>query len=216
MDPDQGLKKQIEQELEWDPQVDAANVGVIVRDGAVTLTGYVATYAEKYAAVRAAERVYGVKAVADDIEVRLSGKNVQDDTAIAEAILHAFRWNTVVPDTVKVEVRNGLVTLRGTVDWEYQRHAAERAVRDIRGVKGVANLIVVKPKVASKEIQKRVADAIKRSADLDARSIRVTTDNGTVHLHGHVHSLHEKKLAEYAAASAPGVSEVDNEIVVTP
>jgi osmotically-inducible protein OsmY len=216
MDNDQKLKQEVERELEWDPKVDAANVGVVVRDGVVTLTGYVSTYAEKFAAVRAAERVYGVTAVADEIEVRPSGKNVQDDTAIAEAIKRAFEWSTIIPDTVQAEVRNGGVTLRGDVEWDWQRQAVERTVRDIRGVRWISNLITVKPKVKASAIEERVAEAIKRSAELDARSIRVTTDNGTVHLHGHVHSLHEKRVAESAAASAPGVSRVENEIAVTP
>ena len=216
MDNDQELKQEVERELEWDPKVDAANVGVVVTDGAVTLTGYVSTYAEKLAAVRAAERVYGVTAVADEIEVRPSGKNVQDDTTIAEAIKHAFEWSTIIPDTVQAEVRNGGVTLRGDVEWEWQRQAAERTVRDIRGVRWISNLITVKPKVKASAIEERVAEAIKRSAELDARSISVTTDNGTVHLRGHVHSLYEKRVAESAAASAPGVPRVDNEIVVTP
>lgn len=216
MDNDQELKQEVERELEWDPKVDAANVGVVVTDGAVTLTGYVPTYAEKFAAVRAAERVYGVTAVADEIEVRPSGKNVQDDPAIAEAIKRAFDWSTIIPDTVQAEVRSGAVTLRGDVEWEWQRHAAERTVRDIRGVRWISNLITVKPKVKASAIEERVAEAIKRSAELDARSISVTTNNGTIHLHGHVHSLHEKRVAESAAASAPGVSRVENEIVVTP
>ncbi|MGZ4372596.1 MAG: BON domain-containing protein [Gaiellaceae bacterium] len=216
MDNDQELKQEVERELEWDPKVDAANVGVVVRDGAITLTGYVSTYAEKFAAVRAAERVYGVTAVADEIEVRPSGKNVLDDTAIAEAIKHAFDWSAIIPDTVQAEVRDGGVTLRGDVEWEWQRHAAERTVRDIRGVRWISNLITVKPKVKASAIEERVAEAIKRSAELDARSIWVTTNNGTIHLHGHVHSLHEKRVAESAAASAPGVSRVENDIAVTP
>jgi osmotically-inducible protein OsmY len=216
VDNDQELKQEIERELEWDPKVDAAHVGVVVRDGAVTLTGYVSTYAEKLASVRAAERVYGVTAVADEIEVRPTGKNVQDDTAIAEAIKHAFDWSTTIPDTVQAEVRDGGVTLRGEVEWEWKRYAAERAVRDIRGVKWVSNLITVKPKVKTSAVEERVAEAIKRSAELDARSIWITTNNGTVQLHGHVHSLHEKRVAESAAASAPGVSRVENDIVVTP
>jgi osmotically-inducible protein OsmY len=217
VDKDQELKHEIERELEWDPRINAANVGVVVRDGVVTLTGYVPTTTEKFAAVRAAERVRGVTAVADEIEVRPSGKNVRDDTAIAEAIKHAFDWSTTVPeDTVQAEVRSGGVTLRGEVEWEWERQAAERAVRDIRGVRWVSNLITVKPKVKASAIEERVAEAITRSAELDARSIWVTTSNGTVHLSGHVHSLHEKRVAESVAASAPGVSRVENEIVVTP
>jgi osmotically-inducible protein OsmY len=213
---DEKLKQQVERELEWEPKVNAAHIGVIVKNGAVTLTGHVPTYSEKLAAVRAAERVYGVKAVADEIEVQLSPSHIEDDSAIAEALVHSFRWNTLVPDTVQAEVRDGWVTLRGEVEWEYQRKAAERAVRDTRGVKGVSNLIVITPKVKASEIERHVADAIKRAADLDARSIWVTTDNGTVHLHGHVHSLYEKRVAEQVASAAPGVAKVDNEIAVTP
>lgn len=213
---DKTLKEQIEQELEWDPQIDASHIGVFVNEGAVTLTGYVPTYSHKLAAVRAAERVYGVNAVADELEVHLLDSSLQRDSELAEAIAHALRWNTLVPDGVDAEVRKGVVTLRGQVEWEFQRQAAERAVRDVRGLKGVTNLIVVKPKAPAVEIERRVAEAIKRSAELDSSSIKVTTDNGTVHLFGKVHSLFEKRVAEEAAAAAPGISKIDNQIVVAP
>jgi osmotically-inducible protein OsmY len=213
---DKALQEAVRRELEWDPKVNAAHIGVIAKDGAVTLTGHVDSYTEKLAAVRAAERVYGVKAVADEIEVRLPGSNVRDDEDLAEAIAEAFRWNEFVPDTVTAEVKNGIVTLRGTAEWEYQRSAAERAVRDLTGVRGVTNLITVEPKVKPSEIEQRILEAIQRSAALDARQIWVTTTNGNVRLHGHVHSLWEKKIAEEAAASAPGVQKVENDIVVTP
>jgi len=213
---DETLKSDVEYELEWDPKVDAAHIGVSAKDSAVTLTGYLPTYSEKYAAVRAAERIYGVKAVADEIEVRPSGSNAKDDPAITEAILHVFRWHTRIPDTLQAEVRDGRVTLRGDVEWPYQRLEAARAVRDISGVKGVLNLITVRPRAKPSDVEKRVTDALKRSADLDARSIWVATGNGTVHLHGQVHSFSEKWTAENAAAAAPGVSEVDNQILVSP
>jgi osmotically-inducible protein OsmY len=217
MGSDERLKREVERELEWDPEVDAAHIAVIVENGAVTLTGYVSKYPEKVEAVRAAERVLGVRAVADEIEVRLPGADAQDDTAIAKAITHSFEWNTRVPDTVKAEVRDGVVTLRGEVEWEYERNAAERAVRYVRGVKGISNLIVVKPRSKKiSQIEERIAEAIKRSAALDASSISVAAENGTVHLRGKVHSFHEKRLAEKAAASAPGVSKVENEIEVVP
>lgn len=216
MDSDKELQAAVMRELEWDPAVDAAHIGVIAKDGAVTLTGYVSSYSEKIAAVRAAERVYGVKAVADEIEVRLPGSDVRDDSAIAEAVAHNLRWNNLIPDTVEAEVRNGIVTLRGEVEWSYQRAAAERAVRDVKGVVGVSNLITVKRAVKASDIEQRITDALRRSATLDARQIWVTTSNGTVHLHGHVHSLHEKRVAENAAASAPGVTNVDNQLVVVP
>jgi osmotically-inducible protein OsmY len=218
MTDDQDLQREVMKELEWDPQVNAAHIGVAVKDGAVTLTGHVSTYSEKLAAVQAAERVYGVKAVADEIEVRLPGTGIRDDSDIAEAIAGVLRWNNLVSDTVEAEVRHGFVTLKGEVDWSYQREAAEKAVRDVKGVKGVSNLIAVKPRKAPKpeDIEQRIADAIRRTADLDARRVWVTTSNGTVHLHGTVHSLYEKRIAEQAAAAAPGVEEVDNEIIVVP
>jgi osmotically-inducible protein OsmY len=213
---DKQLQEEVMRELEWDPEIDATHVGVSVENGAVTLTGHVSTYSERLAAVRAAERVYGVKVVADELEVKLPGSISPDDTDIAEAIAQVLKWNTLVPDTVEAEVRQGWVTLRGDVDWTYERHAAERAVRDVRGVKGVTNLITVKPRAKPTDIEQRIAEAINRAANMDARQIWVTTSNGTAVLHGSVHSLYEKKLAEREAASAPGVSNVDNRIVVVP
>ena len=212
---DNELQAAVISELEWDPAVGASHIGVRVKNGAVALTGHVSSYAEKMAAVRATERVRGVRAVADELEVRL-GSNARDDAEIAEAVAQALRWNDEVPDTVKGEVRHGIVTLRGEVEWDYQRQAAERAVRNVTGVVGVSNLIAVKPTAKPSEIQLRIADAIKRTATLDAQRITVTTENGTVRLTGTVHSLYEKKLAESAAAAAPGVTKVENELVVVP
>jgi osmotically-inducible protein OsmY len=215
---DKSLQAAVLRELEWDPKIDAAHIGVSAKNGAITLTGHVSSYSEKLAAVRAAERVYGVKAVADEIQVKLPGTSIRDDTELAEEIARELRWNSLVPDTVKAEVRKGFVTLRGEVKWSFERDAAERTVRDITGVTGVSNLITIKPSVKPKpsEIEQRVADAIKRMADLDARSVWATTTNGTVHLHGTVHSFYEKQLAENAAKAAPGVMNVDNEIAVVP
>jgi osmotically-inducible protein OsmY len=215
---DKTLKEAVMRELEWDPSVEAAHIGVIAKDGAVTLTGKVPTYSQKWAAVRAAERVFGVRAVADELEVKLSSLNTRDDQDIAEQIARTFEWSTTVPDTVEAEVRKGWVTLKGDVDWSYQRDEAERAIRHITGVTGVSNLIVVKPKVKPKpaDVEKRIEEAITREADLDARRIWVTTHNGTAELHGTVHSFWEKRLAEQAAASAPGVAKVENLLAVTP
>jgi osmotically-inducible protein OsmY len=213
---DKLIQEAVMRELDWDPKVDAAHIGVSVKNGAVTLTGHVSSYSEKLEAVKAAERVYGVKAVADEIKVRLPTSDVRDDTDIAEEIARELQWNTLVPDTVHAEVRNGIVTLRGDVEWAYQREEAERAVRYLTGVTGVTNLITVKPRVKAADIEQRIKEAIERAASLDARQIRVTTTNGTVHLHGHVHSLFEKKVAEEAAKAAPGIVKVENEIVVTP
>jgi osmotically-inducible protein OsmY len=213
---DKTLQTAVVQELEWDPQVNAAHVGVIAKEGAITLTGHVSSYAEKSAAVRAAERVYGVRAIADEIEVKLPSSSKVDDSDIAEAIAHTLRWNVLVPETVDVEVRDGSVTLHGTVEWNYERDAAERAVKSVKGVKGVTNLIKVTSKVKPYEVKRRIEEAIERAASLDARGISVSTTNGTVHLRGTVRSLFEKKVAESAAKAAPGVKEVDNDLVVTP
>jgi osmotically-inducible protein OsmY len=218
MDKDKSLQEAVMKELEWDPKVDAAHIGVSAKDGAVTLSGHVPSYSEKFAAVRAAERVFGVKAVADEIEVRLPGSSVRDDSDLAEQIARVLSWNTYVPETVEAEVRDGWVTLRGEVEWSFQRDAAKRAVRDLTGVKGVSNLITMKPRVkpTPAEVEERVAEAIERQASLHPRRIWATTSNGTVHLHGTVHSVWEKRVAEEAAASAAGVAKVEDHIAVTP
>jgi osmotically-inducible protein OsmY len=217
-DRDAELQKAVRKELEWDPQVDAAHIGVSAEDGVVTLTGHVASYAERIAALHAAERVHGVRVVADDIIVRPAFTASIDDTDLAEEIMRRFRWNIIIPEDVTVEVREGTVTLRGEVRWPFQRKAAERAVRDVRGVREVDNLITIKPreKPKAEEVERRIADGIARMADLEARRIWVETTDGAVHLHGTVHSLHEKRLAEEAALSAAGVMKIENDLVVVP
>jgi osmotically-inducible protein OsmY len=211
---DKLLREQVTRELEWDPKLDASHIGVTANDGAVTLTGHVRSYAERMAAVRAAERVTGVKAVVDELEVKLPSSQVRDDAELGEMIARTLRWNALLPDTIEAEVRKGVVTLKGEVEWNYQRHTAERAVRDITGVRSVINLIAVKPRVKADDVRRRIADTIKRNAALDANAIEVETTNGSVHLEGTVHSLWEKRMAEQAAASAPGVKEVDNDLTV--
>jgi osmotically-inducible protein OsmY len=215
---DQTIEEAVRRELEWDPAVTATHIDVTARDGAVCLTGNVPTYAERMAAVAAAERIYGVCAVADDIEVKRAGTSAGSDAKIAEAIARQLRANTRVPDTVQVEVRHGFVTLQGTVEWRYQSDAAERPLEFTEGICSVTNLIEVKPRVKSRkaDVESAVHEAIGRLADLDARAIGVSADNGTVRLDGHVRSAAERRLAEQAAASAPGVKEVANDIVVTP
>jgi osmotically-inducible protein OsmY len=213
---DKALQDAVIEELEWDPEINSAHIGVAAKDGAVTLSGHVSNYAEKWAAVKAAERVAGVVAVADEIEVRLPSSSMRDDSDIAESIARALRSHVSVPDTVDAEVRHGFVTLRGEVDWSYQREAAERVARTTLGVKGVSNLITLKAKVKPALIEQRIADAIKRMASLDANQITVTATDGTVHLRGRVHSWYEKRLAEQEAKAAPGVSKVDNQITVVP
>lgn len=211
---DTQLLENVKAELEWDPEVTADHIGVNVSQGAVTLTGYVTGYAEKLAAVRAAERIYGVQAIADEIQVQPFEATTPDDSRISEAIMDSFRWRTNIPESVKAEVEHGWVTLRGEVEWDYQRREAAQVAR-LNGVTGLTNLITLKPKAKAADVENRVSQALKRNADLDARSIRVSTDGGTVRLYGHVHSWHEKHAAERAAFAAPGALEVDNQITVT-
>jgi osmotically-inducible protein OsmY len=214
---DKAMRESVTRELEWDARVDADRIAISANDGAIVLSGHVPTYADKYSAMKAAERVYGVRAVADEIEVKLSGSSTRDDSDIAEDIARQLQSSTAIPKTIKAEVNSGYVTLRGEVQWPYQRSEAERNLRYLWGVQGLNNRITVKahgPKADN--VAQLVSDAIERMAQVDARSVWVTTSNGTVHLHGHVHSFAEKRTAELAAASAPGVTRVDNEVLVTP
>lgn len=216
MKTDQELKRDVERELEWDPGIDASAIGVAVRDGAVILTGEVSTYLEKWRAVRAAERVHGVRAVADEIVVRLPGEYERTDADIARAVANALEWDPAVPTTVKATVKDGHVTLRGEVEWEYQREAAQRAVRHLMGVRGVTDLVVVRPKVTPIDVKQKIREALERQALLDAKSIDVESLNGTVVLKGHVHSRIEAEAAEKAAWSTPGVTKVENKLAVVP
>jgi len=214
---DELMREAVLRELAWDAQVDADRIAVSANDGAVVLSGHVTTYSDKWDAVKAAERVYGVRAVADEVEVKLSSSSQRDDEDVAEDITRHLHSSTAIPKTVKAEVKNGYVTLRGDVAWPYQRAEAERALKYLWGVKGLANLITVKPAgPKGADVAERVSEAIERMAHLDARSVWVTTTNGTVHLHGHVHSFSEKHIAGRAAASAPGVTSVENDVLVTP
>jgi osmotically-inducible protein OsmY len=164
-----------------------------------------------------AKRIYGVKAVANDIEVKVPGSSKRTDTDIAAAALSALKWDTTIPDDrIKVTVRNGWITLEGTVDWRYQKDAADRVVRNLLGVSGLTSQIIVKPQVKSSDVKNRIESAFKRSAELDARRVGVDVHDGKITLHGNVHSWAEKEAADQAAWAAPGVSEVENRILVTP
>jgi osmotically-inducible protein OsmY len=214
---DKTMRESVERELEWDAQLDATHVAVAAKDGAITLTGHVPSYAERRDTVRAAERVYGVRAVADELEVKLTSSNERDDSDIAEDIARHMHSSIAIPAGVKAEVKNGNVTLSGEVAWLYQRFEAARVLRYLRGVRSLNNDITVKPREAKAEdVTNRVSEAIERIAHVDARSIWATTTNGTVRLHGHVHSFSEKYTAGLAAASAPGVTKVENDVLVTP
>jgi osmotically-inducible protein OsmY len=217
MSSDKTMRDTVVRELEWDPRVHTDHIGVSASDGAIVLSGHVPSYSDRWSAVRAAERIYGVRAVADEIEVKMWPSSVRDDEDIAEDITRGMHWNTAIPAGVQAEVLKGHVTLRGEVQWGYQRGEAERAIRHLGGVKNVSNTITIKPALPhAADVDRRVGEAIERLAHLDARSIWVTSSNGTVHLHGHVHSFAERRAAAVAAAAAPGVIRVENDILVTP
>jgi osmotically-inducible protein OsmY len=214
---DSDIRDDVIDELRWDPQITEPDaIGVAVKDAAVTLTGHVPTYVEKLAAARAAERVYGVKAVANELEVKLAGAP-RDDSDIATAIAHVLESNVQVPEgKVHARVQNGWVTLDGEVDYDYQRREVERMVRQVRGVTGVTNAITINPPASPASVRAAIEDALRRAAEVDARQIRVEVSGRTAKLYGHVRSMKEASAAEAAAAAAPGVASVENHLVVTP
>jgi osmotically-inducible protein OsmY len=202
-------------ELEWEPQVQATEIGVAVKNGVVTLTGHVDSYSKRYHAERAALRVSGVKAVANELEVKLPFSSERTDTDIAAAATQALDSRiTVPPGKVKATVRDGWITLEGEVEWKFQREAAESAVRHLIGVKGVTNLITVKPHVTPTDVKAKIEDALKRVAEVDAQRVKVETLDGKVILSGAVRAWIEKEEAERAAWRAPGVREVGNRITI--
>ena len=214
-DKDLSVRNAVQQQLEWDPAVDASGIGVSAREGAVTLTGFINTYAGKLAAERAVKRVYGVRAVANDLEVRL--RIGRSDAEIAEDVATALRLHGTVPDAVQATVHHGLVTLTGVVPWLYQRVVAEKAVRHVRGVRHIANHIRVLPTTEERDLRRRIGRALHRHADLDSRQIEVAVaDGGIVRLTGTASSWTEREIAERAAGAAPGITMVDNQIVVEP
>ena len=214
---DKELQDHVQNAFEWDPSIDAADIGVTVDKGVVTLRGDVKSYAERTTAERIALGVYGTKAVANDINVRLGSGAKRNDSDIAQAVLMALRWSSVVPDDkIAVTVSNGWVKLSGAVDWEYQRSAAVRAVRDLTGVIGVTNLITLEPHVSATDVQKKIEAALKRSAEVDARRINVSATDGKVVLSGNVHSWFERDEARRAAWAAPGVKNVEDHISIVP
>jgi osmotically-inducible protein OsmY len=208
------LHELVKNELSWDPEITSNDISVLAENGVVTLSGFVPTYAERIAAERAALRIQGVRAVANDLQVKLQTERVDPD--IARSAAAALQNHLSIPNTVKAAVRSGHVILEGTVPWMYQKQAAEYAVRHLPGVKSVLNLIGVKPTVSRVEVKTQIEDALRRSAETDASRIRVFLNNTEVTLTGQVRSFAEKHDAERAAAAAPGVTKVDNRIAIVP
>jgi osmotically-inducible protein OsmY len=215
MDEDRRIQKDVEDELAWEPSIDEANIGVSVNNGIVTLSGQVVTYSERFRTEKAALRVRGVRAVANDLIVEIGPKLQRTDAEIAQSALTAIGLMVSVPkDRIQVVVRDREVTLEGDVEWDYHRKAAGRAVRDLAGVKKVINLLVLKPRITAKDIQKKITAAIHRSAQLDADHVQAEVDGSRVTLRGSVSSWEDKRDAERTAWSAPGVTDVRNLLVI--
>jgi osmotically-inducible protein OsmY len=212
---DRDLETAVQGQLEWDPQIVSKDISVSAKDDVVTLTGFVHSYPEKLAAEKAAKAVYGVRAVANDIEVKPGDE--RSDPEIARDIVHAMKIDISVPnDEIKVGLHHGWVTLEGTVKWHFQRAGAERCAKNANGVRGVTNKIQLKPAVSVAGVKTKIEDALRRSAEVDSRRVSVWENEGTVYLYGSVRSYTERDEAEQAAWSAPGVIEVKDHITVVP
>jgi osmotically-inducible protein OsmY len=217
MRSDSDIRRDVEDELRWDPEIDPTDIAVSVHNGVVTLAGFVRSYIEKYQAEADAKRVAGVVAVANDLEVRLPDIDERPDPEIARDALARIKDELPYAwEKIRVVVKHGWLTLEGEVEWNYQRDRAEAAVRRVRGVKGVTNSIEVKPRVAPAEIRRKIEEALRRAAEIDASHVTVETNGSEVILRGTVRSWAERQEAERAAWGAPGVAKVDNRIIVSP
>jgi osmotically-inducible protein OsmY len=212
---DSALRQDIIDELEFEPYIDANDIGVAVEDGIVTLTGHVPTYSQRLAVERAVSRLKGVRGIAEEIEVRPTGPDGTHDDEVAKRVANTLKWSTLVPDgRVQVRVQDGWVTLTGSLEWNYQKNGAADAVRHLRGVRGVNNFITLAPKPASEDVKKRIEDALRRQADLEADKIQVEVSENKVTLRGAVRALSERSAVEEAAWSAPGVHQVEDHLTV--
>jgi osmotically-inducible protein OsmY len=208
------IRQSVEDELEYDPSIDAAHIGVACDHGVVVLSGHVKSYAEKTAAMSAARRVYGVRAIADEIQVKLEGQPKTSDNEIAKRAADILAWHALVPgQKISVTVRDGFITLSGEVEWQYQQTEAEEAVRKLSHITGVANLIEVRPKVPGADIKSRIECALRRNVEVEAHNIRVSVDGGTVTLQGQIDSWAERSAVISAAWSVPGVRRVQTDLV---
>jgi osmotically-inducible protein OsmY len=215
MKADSDIRDDVEAELKWDPSIDDKKIGVIVNNGVVTLTGEVGNFAGKWSAEDVAKRVSGVRAVANDIQVKIPLSGVRSDTDIAGAAANALQWNVSLAGTqIKPVVKEGWVTLSGNVSWGFQRISAENTVRNLMGVKGVTNDVIVASTVKVADVKQRIEEAFKRHAVLDAKDIEVKVDSSTVTLKGHVHTWQEHDEATRAAWAAPGVANVENRLLI--
>ncbi len=216
MKTDEMIQKDVTEELHWDPILNACKIGVAVSEGVVTLSGEVNTYRKKIATEHAAQRVEGVRAIVQEIIVTPVSVNQYSDLQIAHAIISSFEWHTEIPhEDLKIKVQKGWVTLEGEVNWNYQRQAAERMVSSIGGVKGLTNLIIVKPIVEAQDVKNKISNALKRSAIVKAQKIKVETNGNKVTLAGRVRSWYERRAAEAAAWSAPGITSVVDNITIS-
>lgn len=217
MKTDDEIKRDVEAELRWDPDIDAKDIAVSVKNGVVTLAGFIPSYIQKFEAERDVKRVQGVVGVANDLEVRLPSVDQRPDPDIARDAVEALKMQLPYSyQNFKVVVRGGWITLEGEAEWNYQKERAEMAVRGIKGSKGVINSIAVKPKVVAQEVKRQIETALLRSAEVDAKNIQVEASDGEVVLKGTVHSWFEREQAERAAWQAPGVRKVEDRIVIQP